>query len=753
MLELSVIDNLEQQEDTGNAATQSQELDADTLIRWANEVRFQPTWRVEADKCAEYYAGNQLDPELAAELQQKGMGPLVTNLIAPTVNILLGTEAKTRSDWRVIADSDDYQEVAEAQSAKLFEAERETRADRACSDAYASQIISGLGWVEVARNSNPFEYPYRVQSIHRREMFFDWRAKKPDLSDAKYVIRKRWYDIDEVCSFFPESADLIRAAGTGWPALWLERAKEDVTLMHAFNVERRLSMEDWEWRNFNNRTVAVTEVWYRVFVKGMILDLPDRTVEFQMLNPMHLAAIATGKVMPKQAVYSKLRRAFFVGMHKIADDDMGQSGLPYIPFWGYREDLTQIPYGVVRSMIGPQDEVNARRRKLMWQLSAKRVIVDSDALDQRYNDFSDVVNEVSRPDAVVVLNPQRRNAQGFLVDPNSGLSEQQFKIMEESKQAIQEVAGIFNAMMGRESSTSSGLAINSLVEQGNTGAAEINDNYRYARRMVGERLLQLINEDLAGKQCDVICGEIGTKRKVIVLNKPAIDPETNIHYLKNDVSKAKTKVALEDVPSTPAYRAQMQVMLAEVMKSLPPQLQATMAPYFIESTELKDRHEIASQLKKQLGIQTDEEGNEIDPQVMQLQQQIQEMQAYIQQGTQEYQGMAQQVQALQQQLKDRQAELALKREDIMITADLKKEELAIKAKEADASVQAEAIRADAERRRAETDAAIKLADLEHRRQEAQASREAQLLMAPDQPQQAGGRPVAQKRQRIQGAKQ
>ena len=157
MLELSIIDNLQQQEDTGVAPAQSQALDADTLIRWANEIRFQPTWRVEADKASEYYAGNQLDPGLAAELQQKGMGPLVTNLIAPTVNILLGTEAKTRSDWRVIADSDDYQEVAEAQSAKLFEAEREARADRACSDAYAAQIVSGIGWVEVARNSNPFE--------------------------------------------------------------------------------------------------------------------------------------------------------------------------------------------------------------------------------------------------------------------------------------------------------------------------------------------------------------------------------------------------------------------------------------------------------------------------------------------------------------------------------------------------------------------------------------------------------------------
>lgn len=713
--------------DRTGQATAEEGLDADVFLRWTNEIRMQPAWRVGADKAAEYYAGNQLDPDQAGELEMKGLGELITNLIAPTVNILLGTEAKTRSDWRVIADTDDHQEVAEAQSAKLFEAERETRADRACSDAYAQQLISGIGWVEVTRDGNPFNYPYKVQPIHRREMFWDWRAKRPDLSDAKYIVRKRWYDIDEACNFFPEAADVIRAAGSGWPAFWLERAKEDVQLMHAFDAERRISLEDWEWRNLNSRTVAITEVWYRIYTKGLILELPTGPVIFDMKNMAHVTAVATGKIWPRQARYTKLRRAFFVGGHKMMDDDMGVSALPYIPFWGFREDLTGVPYGIVRSMIGPQDEVNARRRKLMWQLSAKRVVIDSDALDTRYNDFSDVAGEVARPDAVVVLNPSRKNAAGFSVDANVGLSDQQFKIMEESKQAIQEVAGVFNAQMGRESSATSGLAINSLVEQGNTGSAEINDNYRFARRLVGERLLELINEDMANTPTQTVVGEYGTKRKTIQLNVPTIDPETGLQYLENDVTKAKTKVALEDVPSTPAYRAQMQVMLAEVMKSLPPEMQAIMAPYFIESTELKDRHEIAARIKQSMGMVDPQTGEDLDPQVAALQQQLQAAQDYIQQGTQAFQQLQAQAADLQKQVADKQAELTLRGREIEINAELKHAELEIKGREADATVEAEAIRADAERTRAENDSAVKLRDIDARMMEASHTREAALL--------------------------
>src|SRR3546814_4137902 len=55
---------------------------------------------------------------------------------------------------------------------------------------------------------------------------------------------------------------------------------------------------------------------------------------------------------------------------------------------------------------------------------------------------------------------------------------------------------LFRSMMGQQSNASSGLAIQSLVEQGTTTLAEINDNYRMARRNVGDAVLTLIREDM-----------------------------------------------------------------------------------------------------------------------------------------------------------------------------------------------------------------------------------------------------------------
>ncbi len=626
------LDILDSQERTGTPGEDAG-LGADQYGRIIEEIRRQPQWRKNADKCADYYDGNQIDQETLADLNSSGRAPLITNLVKPTVNVVLGMEAKTRSDWRVIADDDPWQDVAEAQSAKLHEAERETRADRACSDAFSGQVKAGLGWVEVSRQSDPFKYPYRAIALHRREIWWDWLAKEPDLTDARYLRRDRWFDIDTIKSYMPaEKARLIMAAGQGWPQQYLSMASEDVSLAQAFDQESRMSLMDYEWREAGTDRVALSEVWYRRMVRGHVLNLPDgRTVELDLKNPVHAAMVGNGTLKPKAAVYSKWRASLWLGPHKIIDMDPGIKRLPYIPFWGYREDLTGVPYGLIRDMLSPQDEVNARARKMMWLLSAKRMRIDSDALSTAHNDISDVLREISRPDAVIVTDPNRRNANGMQIDDNIGLSDQQFQVMQERKQAIQEVAGVFNAMMGRVEGATANSALQTLVEQGSVSLAELNDNYRYSRRLVGEALLELITQDMSGREVQVVVGEDGRKKKYIHLNTPAIDQDTGMRYVKNDTARAKTKVALEDVPSTPSYRAQQQTMLGEVMKSLPPNLQAIIAPMWIEASELPKRREIADEIRKALGLSEDDAMP--DPEKEQMAATIQQLQDYIQNGT------------------------------------------------------------------------------------------------------------------------
>lgn len=605
---------------SSDSATDPDALDVDKLDKFLYEIRLQPMWRRESDLDAEYYDGNQLDHTTLDDMQRLGMSPLIRNLIRPTIDVALGMEAKTRSDWRVQADNDRDEDVAEAISVKLKEAEREARADRACSDAYAGQLKTGINWVEVSREMDPFRYPYRVQSVNRREIFWDWRAKEPDLGDARYLVRRRWQDVDVLTLMFPEEAQLIEALG--WSKANWDTPLTDFPAIggRTWLYERDVTIPESDWRDSTRKRLCLYEVWYRKWVRSHVIQTPDgRTVEVDLDNDRHAMAVASGMVQPIPAIFPKMRLSWWIGPHRITDlpTPYRHNRFPYIPFWGYREDLTQIPYGLIRSMRSPQDEINARLAKMMWLMSAKRTIMDATQID----DIEEYRREVARADATIILSKTRKTESAggmFKIDDQMQLSQQQFEVLKDATESIQKTAGVYQAMLGEKQpgGANSGVAINSLVEQGTTTLAEINDNYRFARRLVGETLCELIREDL-GRDPQVVNVDekFGTSKKQIQLNQPST--QNGIQVLDNDVQRAMVRVALEDVPSTPTYRAQQLMMLTQMTKSLPPQIQAFVVPFILEASEMPHRREIAEQVRKALGIDTGGQDQTFTPQQVQ----------------------------------------------------------------------------------------------------------------------------------------
>src|SRR3990167_9330266 len=95
-------------------------------------------------------------------------------------------------------------------------------------------------------------------------------------------------------------------------------------------------------------------------------------------------------------------------------------------------------------MRSPQDEVNSRLSKMYWLLSAKRVTMDPDQVD----DVDEVRREVARPDATIMLSATRRRDGVFKVDENMQLSEQQFQALQNAMDAFPKSAGIYQAMLG-----------------------------------------------------------------------------------------------------------------------------------------------------------------------------------------------------------------------------------------------------------------------------------------------------------------
>lgn len=177
------------------------------------------------------------------------------------------------------------------------------------------------------------------------------------------------------------------------------------------------------------------------------------------------------------------------------------------------------------------------------------------------------------------------------------LNRQQYEALKEAKSEIQDTPGVYQEMMGRSGGADqSGIAINSLVEQGTMTLAELNDNYRYARMLVGERLLALVKEDIGKREMTITVGKGTSVEKNVMINQ-LVTRDDGTLYRSNNLVRTRMSVELEDVPSTPTYRQQQMVQLTELTKSLPPEFQAAIADMVIEASDYPQRQKMAERIR------------------------------------------------------------------------------------------------------------------------------------------------------------
>lgn len=601
-----------------------------------SDIDSQPKWRDAANKACAYYDGDQLPPEVLQVLKDRGQPMTIHNLIAPTVDGVLGMEAKTRTDLVVMSDEpdDETEKLAEAINAEFADACRLGNMNKARSDAYAEQIKAGLSWVEVRRNSDPFGPEFKVSTVSRNEVFWDWLSREADLSDCRWLMRRRWMDTDEAKATFPGMAQVIDYAIDDWRGFVDTTVTEGQPspLMSAWEEYQSWDRQQNEWLQRERRRVLLQVVYYRTFERLPVIELSNgRVVAFDKNNLMQAVAVASGRVQVKVGRVSRIREAWFVGPHFIVDRPCSapQGMFPLVPFWGYRKDKTGEPYGLISRSIPAQDEVNFRRIKLTWLLQAKRVIMDEDATQLSDNDL---MEQIERPDGIIKLNPVRKNqksvADVFRVEQDFQVASQQFQVMQESEKLIQDTMGVYSAFLGQESGATSGVAISNLVEQGATTLAEINDNYQFACQQVGRLLLAYLLDDLKKRRnhAVVINRDDRQRRQTIVLNAEGDNGE-----LTNDISRLNTHIALAPVQQTPAFKAQLAQRMSEVIQGLPPQVQAVVLDLWVNLLDVPQKQEFVERIRAALG--TPKSPDEMTPEEQEVaaqQQALQQQQAELQ---------------------------------------------------------------------------------------------------------------------------
>lgn len=601
-----------------SAATDDLALTLPEYTEILYEAEQQPLdWRVTADKEMDYADGNQLNTELLRKQKELGIPPAMEDLIGPALEAIQGYEVATRTDWRVTPNGQpNGRDVADAINFKLNQAERQSKADQACSEAFRPQIACGIGWVEVSRESDPFKFPYRCGAVHRNEIHWDMSQRSRDPETWRWLRRMRWLHPSRLVKVFPKHRELIEAYGRSG-AQWWASGELDTTggmstgLQNAWMAARSWTLQEDRFYNPASKEVAIAELWYRRWVDVGVIKSPDgRVVEYDDKNETHNYALARGLVKYSRAVVTRVRRSYWLGPHCLHDgpSPYAHRHFPYVPFFGFTEDGTGVPFGYVRGLIYQQDTLNSGSAKLRWGMSAVRTTRTKGAVAMTDEQFR---RTIGRVDADVVLDDAHMAKTGatFKVERDFQLTQHQLAMLDNARQAIQRISpAAAGAFGGRRGTATSGVQEDIQVGQANQALSKIMAQFKEGRTMIGELLMSMIIEDIGGTEMAVVIeGDAITPDRTVVLNKPEVDPVTGQPYLSNDLQRTMLMVALEDVPSSASYRGQQLNAMSEAVKALPPQYQAAAMPFLASLMDVPFKRELVEALRAAGGQETPEQ--------------------------------------------------------------------------------------------------------------------------------------------------
>lgn len=358
----------------------------------------------------DYIDHKQWTDEQAAKLKAREQAPIVVNRIKPKHEGLKGLVSIRKTDPKAFPrnpNPNDEGAAHAATDALRFIADQNDFndsvklpvADNFFGEGTAAAIIDIDG------------EDIRIRQIPWDRFYYDPKSRKKDFSDARYLGFFQWLDKDQVEELLP-GTDFEYLLGTN-------------------DIVANLDSDKMGWCNRESKRALIAmhyfiykgEWWMCIFNKGAFLMDPEPSpyIDAKTKKPM----------CPIEAVTA------------------------YIDRDGNR-------YGEVRGFIDQQDEINHRRSKALYLLSARQTYSNGMA----GIDVAEIKRELRKPNGHISIKGAAVFGQDFGVIPTSDMTEGQLGLYQDAKAELDSVS--FNAQLAgeRQNGDLSGKAIDRLQQAG-----------------------------------------------------------------------------------------------------------------------------------------------------------------------------------------------------------------------------------------------------------------------------------------------
>lgn len=499
----------------------------------------------------DYRDHKQWSSEELRKLRARNQPPIVINRIARKVDTIVGIQERSQTDPKAQPRTPRDEDAAEIATDSLRFVCDDSRFKNTKRDMLENLVVEGMGGAEITVERKRNLIDVVITRIRWEEIFYDPFSREKDFSDARYKGRAKWMHIDDVGALYgPQAMEVAKSALNS--SAMVSGSFEDRPQRFAIWTDRR------------GQRVVVVDMYYR---QG---DGWNRAV-----------FCSGGDLIPD-------------GPSPYLDDD--EKPTCCMEFGSVYVNRENERYGLVRGMIGPQDEINYRRSKLLHIISNRQTFANNKA----GIDVDKIKYEMARPDGHIESTAGEFN-RDFGVIPTSDMAAGQAELLQHAQNEI-DLLGPNNSLQGRGSDDQSGKA---WLAQQQAGMAELamlyatfDDWCLRVYRQVWQRIRQFWD---APRYVRVTDNE--NAYRYIFVNEPVVDqmgfpimdPRTGQPAVRNRPAEMDVDIIIEsspDVTNLMQEQFEMLVKLRELGEPIP-------ATAIIKASNLPRKKEILDELERQ----------------------------------------------------------------------------------------------------------------------------------------------------------
>lgn len=526
--------------------------------RWLRSAqRFEEPWRQENQQNFEYYDGEQWTEDEKHEIEERGQQPTVINTIRPTIDMVCAQEVERRADIQVCGREESDDNMAQLLTALLKHVFDDCNFEYYHSLGFKEAAIGGRSWLEATvKTDERGKDIIRVQHVPWENVYLDPYSRKPDASDARFIIKIKWINRDTLKVLYPDKEAQIDSVFDD------EYKGQEYEAQTEAGDERG---DEWYYDPKTNR-VKLCECWYTKPTK--------ETVEIK--NEV------TGKKQKKKVFKQKVHHVIFSDEIILEGDEEDDSKnvnplkvdlYPLVPIYCMRDRFGR-PKGIVRDLVDIQDQINKLNSKFLWTVATNRVIVEEGAV----RDEDVLREEMQKPDGLAILNDGGLSK--MRIDDKYRDLSYMSNHLNFLLQTEQRISGVNDSMLGLGGTNErSGIMQNTRITQGAAMQTTILENMYFSKQSMALVLLRLIGQFYTDYRVVRITQPNGLTDNY-EFNVPERDdagkPTGNILFKIEDT--LYYDVNLKKVPPFNSMRDRQLTIFSEILKSnvIPPPIAGKM---------------------------------------------------------------------------------------------------------------------------------------------------------------------------------